>query len=201
LRELEFEEIGLNFEIIAEPGYLDDVFQLRLATLHLPEGNATALQNRIVAEYPNITFIGLGDIVDRVTSQIGRIGWGIRMLGLFIVGAAVAVLAGTIGIDSSRRGREVALLKTIGMTRRQVAGLFAVEYALIGLVAAVVGVVGGAVVSGLLITRAFETEYTWPIGFIVLAVAAGVAVSVFAGFVASGGALQRRPIEVLRHQE
>ena len=201
LRETEWEEIGINFDIILEPGYFDDVAQLGVATMQLEEGTSGRVQNAVVSAYPNITFIALDDVVARISGQLNRIGWGVRMLGLFIVGAAVAVLGGTIGIDSSRRGREVALLKTVGMTRREVAGVFAAEYALIGLVAAVIGIGGGVVVSWQMITRAFEAEFTWPLGFIALAILGGVAISVFAGFVASQGALRQRPIEVLRQQE
>lgn len=201
LREMEWEEIGINFDIIVEPGYFEDVAQLGVATMQLKEGTSGRVQNAVVSAYPNITFIRLDDVVDRISSQLNRIGWGVRMLGLFIVGAAVAVLAGTIGIDSSRRGREVALLKTIGMTRREVAGVFAAEYALIGLVSAIIGIGGGTIVSWQMITRAFESEFEWPFAFIAVAVVGGIAVSVFAGFVASQGALRQRPIEVLRQQE
>ncbi len=201
LRETDWEEISMNFEFIAEPGYLEAVPQLRVATLHLPDEIARDVQNRVVSEFPNVTFLPIGDVVERVIAQMNRIGWGIRLLGLFIVAAAMAVLAGTVGIDSNRRGREVALLKAVGMTRREVAGIFAAEYALIGLVAGIIGVTGGGVVAGLTITRALEADFHWPFGLFALAIAVGIVTTVVAGIAASIGALQRRPIDVLRHQE
>jgi putative ABC transport system permease protein len=201
LREVDWEEIGLNFEFIAEPGYLETAPQLRIATMWLPKGSSGAIQNQVVAAYPNVTFVPLSDVVERIAAQLDKIGWGVRMLGLFIVGAAMAVLAGTVGIDSNRRGREVALLKTVGMTRREVAGLFAAEYALIGLVAGLIGVTGGGVVAGLTVTRALEAEFHWPYGLFALAIASGIGVAVLSGIAASLGALRRRPIEMLRHQE
>ncbi len=201
LRKVDGKEMGIPFEIIAEPGTLDDAPQFRIATVRLPKGEAAAVQNRVTSEYPNVTFVPIGDIVERIAAQLERIGWGMRMLGLFIVGAAIAVLAGTIGIESIRRGREVALLKTLGMTRREVVGVFAAEYALIGLVAGIIGVTGGGIVAWVTVVRALDVEFHWPFGTFALAILAGMAVSVIAGIVASAGALRRRPIEILRHQE
>lgn len=200
LRE-DLRELSIPLEVIVEPGYFDDAPQFRIATLRLPPGRGNAVQDRVTAAYPNVTFIPLSDVVERIAAQLNRIGWGVRMLGLFIVGAAVAVLAGTIGIESNRRGREVALLKTVGMTRREVAGVFAAEYALLGLIAGIIGVTGGGVVAWLMVSRALETEFHWPYGLFALAIVAGMIVSVAAGITASIGALRKRPIEMLRHQE
>jgi putative ABC transport system permease protein len=201
LRDVDWEEIRLNFEWVAEPGYLDDAPQFRVATMWLPDGTGRQIQNKVVAAYPNITFLPLSDVAERIIAQLNRIGWGIRLLGLFIVAASMAVLAGTVGIDSNRRGREVALLKTVGMTRREVAGVFMAEYALIGLVAGLIGVTGGGVIAGLVLTQALDAEFHWPFGLFALAVLGGIVITVIAGVGASLGALQRRPIEMLRHLE
>ncbi len=201
MREVKWEEMGMNFEIIAEPGYLDDAPQFRLATARLPPGTGSAVQTKVTAAYPNMTLVPVSDVVERIAAQLRRIGWGVRMLGLFIVGAAVAVLAGTIGIESSRRGREVALLKTIGMTRLEVVGVFAAEYALIGLIAGLIGVTGGGVVAWLTVVHALDAPFHWPFGLFALAVLSGMAVAVTAGIAASTGALRKRPIEMLRLQE
>lgn len=201
LREVDWSEMGINFEAIVEPGYLDDMPQLNVATLHAPRDRGSIMQDRITQQFPNVTFVPLSDVVERIAVQLNRIGWGVRMLGLFIVGAAIAVLAGTIGIESNRRGREVALLKTVGMTRREVAGVFAAEYALLGLVAGVIGVTGGGVIAWLMASQALDTEFHWPYGLFVLAIGAGMVVAVAAGITASVGALRKRPIEMLRYQE
>ena len=201
LRDVDWEEISLNFEWVAEPGYFDEVPQFRVATMWLPDGTGRATQNKVVSAFPNVTFLPLSDVAERVIAQLDKISWGIRLLGLFIVAASMAVLAGTVGIDSNRRGREVALLKTVGMTRREVAGIFTAEYALIGLVAGMIGVTGGGVMAGLTLTRALDAEFRWPFGLFTLAIVGGIAITVVAGLAASIGALQRRPIEMLRNQE
>ena len=103
------------------------------------------MQDLLAARFPNVTFLRIREILEKVLKVLRRISLGIRFLGGFTVVAGIAILAGAVSAGSARRGREVALLKTLGMTRRGVAATFAVEYALIGLVAGVIGAIGGSV--------------------------------------------------------
>ena len=110
------------------------------------------------------------------------------------------ILAATVGVESSRRGREVALLKTLGMRRAGVAALFATEYALLGLTAGTIGALGGGLVAWIAITRAMELPWKNDFAAFAVAIAVAVVLSVVAGAGASVGALRRRPAEVLRSE-
>ncbi len=80
----------------------------------------------------------------------------------------------------------------------QVAAVFAVEYALVGLVAGTIGTVGGVVLAWIVTHFGFEIEWAWVPGSYASAVAAAVALSVIAGLAASTRALTVRPLAVLR---
>ncbi len=112
--------------------------------------------------------------------------------------AGLAILAGAVSASQVRRGAEVALLKTLGMTRRQVVATFATEYALTGLVAGLIGSAGGAVLAWLTLTRGMEISWRAEPLWLLAAVAATVLLSVASGLAASAGALRKRPVEVLR---
>jgi putative ABC transport system permease protein len=92
----------------------------------------------------------------------------------------------------------VALLKTLGMTRRDVATHFAVEYALVGLVAGTIGACGAAALAWAVVTRGFNLTSQLEALPLAAGILASVALTVAAGLAASASALQRRPIEVLR---
>jgi putative ABC transport system permease protein len=94
----------------------------------------------------------------------------------------------------------VALLKNLGVTRRGVAAMFAIEYATIGLVAGGMGTVGGAVLAWAVVTRGFELEWSLPAAPLLAGLAGGALVAVTAGLAASARALARRPVEVLRDE-
>ena len=143
LRTVNWGTFGINFFLVVEPGVLESAPQQRLAVARLPRGAEQRTQDLLAARYPNVTFLRIREILEKVLKVLRRISLGIRFLGGFTVVAGIAILAGAVSAGSARRGREVALLKTLGMTRRGVAATFAVEYALIGLVAGAIGAAGG----------------------------------------------------------
>ena len=76
--------------------------------------------------------------------------------------------------------------------------VFAVEYALVGLVAGVIGTVGGVVLAWLVTRFGFEIAWAWSPGVYATAVLTTVVLSVVAGLAASVRALAVRPLAVLR---
>ncbi|HVG08670.1 MAG TPA: FtsX-like permease family protein [Thermoanaerobaculia bacterium] len=198
LRTVDWQTFGINFFLVVEPGVLEKAPQNRLAATRLPRGSEQRVQDALAAAYPNVTLIRVREVLEKISGVLERIGVGIRFLGGFTVLAGIAILGGAVSAGSARRGREVALLKTLGMTRPGVAGAFAVEYALIGLVAGVIGAAGATVLAYMVVTRGFELPWeiqAWPVA---LALGGAVVLAVGAGLAASARALERRPIEVLR---
>ena len=198
IRTVDWGTFGINFFLVVEPGVLEAAPQQRLAVARLPPGGEQQVQDRLAAEYPNVTFLRIREILEKILKVMRRISLGIRFLGGFTVVAGIAILAGAISAGSARRGREVALLKTLGLTRRGVVATFAVEYALIGLVAGAIGAVGATVLAWAVVTRGFEIPWRFDPLSLAVTLAASVALAVVAGLAASLRALERRPLEVLR---
>lgn len=198
IRKVNWRSFGINFSLVVEPGVLDQAPQQRFAAVRLPPGGEQRMQDLLAASYPNVTVLRIRELLEKVGKVLNRISLGVRFLGGFTVLAGIAILAGAISAGSARRSHEVALLKTLGMTRRGVVSHFAVEYALIGLVAGAIGACGAAALAWGVVTRGFNLTgqlEPWPLA---IGVAASAALTVAAGLAASGRALQRRPIEVLR---
>lgn len=200
LRTVNWRTFGINFFLVVEPGVLEDAPQMRLASFQLPKGGEQGVQDLLAASYPNVTLLRIREILEKVVQVMDRIGLGIRFLGAFTVLAGIAILGGAISAGSLRRGREVALLKTLGMTRRTVLGTFAVEYALIGLVAAVIGAVASGFLSWGVLSRGFELDWSFEAAPFLVAIAAAMLLAVAAGVASSVRSLERKPIEVLRDQ-
>jgi putative ABC transport system permease protein len=198
LRTVDWRTFGINFFLFAEPGPLNDAPQQRVAVARFPPGNLSLVQAKIVRAFPNVTVIHIRDVMEKVLAVLENLALAVRSLGSFIVVAGTVVLGGTVAATQARRAREVALLKTIGMTRRDVATVFAVEYALTGVVAAVVGVLAGAALAWGALTQVMEVPWAPRAGETALAVVFTTVLAVVAGLVASGRALAARPAEVLR---
>jgi putative ABC transport system permease protein len=201
IRTVEWERFSINFFLVVEPGVLDQAPRYRIATARLEPATELPVQNRLAASYPNVTMLRIRDLLEKIVAVLEQVGFGVRFLGAFTVLAGIAILAGAISAGAVRRGRQVALYKTLGMTRAQVASVFAVEYALIGLVAGLLGTVGGVALAYVVVRFGFEIVWAWVPTAYAAATAATVALSVVAGLAASTRALAVRPLTVLRHGE
>ena len=198
IRTVDWSTFGINFFLVVEPGVLDEAPQFRIAAATLSQPRVQEVQNELSRDFPNVTVIQIREVLERVSDILGKLGLGVRTLGLLTVLAGLAILAGAVSAGAVKRGKEVALYKTMGMTRRQVIATFAVEYALVGTVAGFIGTVGGTVLAISVLRQGMEIDWT-PGALPLIATLVGtVALSVGAGLVASLPALQRKPIEVLR---
>ncbi|WP_051712599.1 ABC transporter permease [Spirillospora albida] len=121
---------------------------------------------------------------------------------------AVFVVASTSALAVARRRRELALLRALGATSRQVRRMLLVEGVVVGAAAAALGCglspVCGALLGRWLVGRGLApASYTvgvapWPL---VLAFAAGLVISVLGVWAASRRAGRIRPVEALRDAE
>jgi putative ABC transport system permease protein len=198
IRTVEWARFSINFFLVVEPGVLDEAPRFRMATARIPEAAEGLVQDRLAASYPNVTILRLRQVLEKVVGTLEQVGFGVRLLGAFTVLAGIAILAGAVSAGAVRRGREVALYKTLGMTRGQVAAVFAVEYALVGLLAGFIGTAGGIALSWAVTRFGFEIAWAWAPGAYLFALGMTVALSVIAGLAASARALAVRPLAVLR---
>jgi putative ABC transport system permease protein len=86
----------------------------------------------------------------------------VTVYSLLLLIVSVAVIAILIGARVSGQYREIGLLKTVGLTPRQVSTVFAIEVATLGLVGIVVGFVPGALLAPRLAAPAAETLLSSP---------------------------------------
>jgi putative ABC transport system permease protein len=198
LRKVRWESFGINFFWVVEPGVLDRAPQMRIAAVRLPPGGEQGLQDRLAASHPNITLFAIREVLEKVSVVLERIASGVRFLGGFTVLAGLAILAGAVAAGAAQRGREAALGKALGMTRLQVAGLFATESAIVGLLAGTIGAIAGTTLGAVVLEKGmdipFRLELVPPLAAIVLAGLFAAA----AGLAASVRPLMQRPLEALR---
>ncbi|MGW4892529.1 ABC transporter permease [Kitasatospora sp. NPDC004240] len=131
-----------------------------------------------------------------------------------LVLAAVSLFIGSFLIINTftmlitRRSREIALLRAVGATRRQVVGSVLAEAALVGLIASAVGFALGLGVATLLPALLGTADDTLPRGPLVIGPAAvlaslavGIGVTVLAAWLPSRRAARIAPVEAMRTAE
>lgn len=198
IRSVDWSTFGMNFYLIAEPAALIDAPQQRVASFRVPKRLEQTVQDNVVRAFPNVTAIQIREVLEKVTEMLRRLGLGVQLLGWLTVAAGLAILAGAVSADAVRRGREVALLKTLGMTRRQVALAFATEYALVGLVAGAIGSLGAGALAWGVVTQGMDVTWRFEPLVFLTALLGAIVLAVVAGLASSLPALRQRPVEVLR---
>jgi putative ABC transport system permease protein len=198
LREVSWESFEINFFLVVEPGVLEEVPQFRLAAALLDPEAEDRVQNNLVKDYPNITFLRVRPIIEKVSRLLERIALAVRFLGSFTILAGIVILAGSVGASQARRGREVALLKTLGVTRSGIRRMFLTEFALSGLVAGCLGVLGAFALSWSFLELVLKFESQLPWWVLVPAILGTALLATLAGLAASARALRETPVQSLR---
>jgi len=186
-------------EFILAPALLKGVPATWYGAAHFAPAEIAPMERALFAKYPTITVVSLADILDTVQRVVGHITLVVRFLAAFSILAGMVILASSIASTRFRRIREVVVLKTLGATRARVAQVFSVEFAVLGLLAGVVGAVFANLLARVLLHR-MKVPYHLDFGVAAITVAATAALAVLTGWAASYRILGQRPLEVLREE-
>src|SRR4051812_19309483 len=131
-----------------------------------------------------------------------------------LVFAGVALLVGgflifnTFAVTVAQRTREFALLRTLGASRRQILQSVVAETVVVGLVASILGIIGGLALAPAL--RALLSAFGLDLGTtgtvlelrtIIIALLVGVIATVVSGFVPARRATRVVPVEAMREAQ
>jgi len=158
------------------------------------------LELALFEKFPTLTVMNLADILKRIQEAVDQVALVIRFLAGFAILAGIIILSSSIAGTRHRRIREVAILKTLGATRRRISGIFSIEFTILG---AVSGFIGGLLAngfSGIIANQFIKTQFTFDWRAVLIATIATAVLANAAGWLASMKILNQRPLEVLRSE-
>ncbi len=167
--------------------------------VHVTPERVGELQRALYAAYPTVTVINVAQAMETVRAVVIQITYVIQFLAAFSIFAGVVILASSIAGTKYRRIREVVVLKTLGATRGRIAAIFSIEFAVLGLVAGVVGT-GFANLITRTILHQMNVAFKAQLLLNFSALAGVAALTVATGWMASHRILEQKPLEVLREE-
>ena len=173
----------------------------RHLTAHAKPEQIGAIQVRIFKQFPTVTVINAADILQIVQEVMDRVSLAVRFVAGFAIFGGLVVLASSVAGTRYRRMREIAILKTVGATRRTLIRMFCAEFAVIGLAAGLIGGGLGAILSAILIGELLDTPYKFAWSPVLAATLITAVLTVITGWLASYGILDRKPLDILRQIE
>jgi putative ABC transport system permease protein len=103
--------------------------------------NVATIQRDLVQRFPNVSAIDLALITSTVERIVGKVSTAIRFMALFSLAMGIPVLISAVAATRRERIREGVLLKTLGATRAQIIRILLTEYALLGALGSLTGMV------------------------------------------------------------
>ncbi|GBD50582.1 ABC transporter permease [Methylopila sp. Yamaguchi] len=169
LREIHWETMGINFFMVFSPNAFAGAPYMTLATVGFPQGAGDAkelgLLRDLTRDFPTMTAIRVKDALTAIEAIVGNLALAIRAASGVTLVASILVLAGALAAGHRRRVYEAVVLKTLGATRGRLLAAFAAEYALLGLVTAVFGLVVGSLAAWAVATEIMRIDFWFdPVG-------------------------------------
>jgi len=156
------------------------------------------LQRDVVARYPSISSLDLTLVQRTVQSVLGKVTMAIRFLALISLGLAVPVLFSAVAATRRDRLREGVLLKTLGATRHQIARIMLAEYALLGTLGALTGVLLSTLAAWGLLHAIFKLPFLPAFGPAAVVAAAMIGLAVSIGLLTGRDVFAETPMAALR---
>lgn len=203
LRTVEWRSMGINFVMLFSPNSFAGAPHTNLATVTAaPDGaGATdaALMRRLAIDFPSVTAVRVKDALEAVNTIVGQLATAIRGASGLAIAASLLVLGGALAAGQRARLYDAMILKTLGATRRFILSSYALEYAAIGLVSALFGVVAGALAGWAVVTQVMKIEFVSDPTGALLAATAAIGVTVLFGLTGTLQILSKAPASHLRN--
>lgn len=197
LRQVEWGSLQANFFVLTPPGVLADAPASDISSFHLPAAQQPALV-QLLAEFPNLTVIDLDALLTTLQSVIGQVVAVVQGVFVFsvLIGGVVFHAAFLLSVDERRH--EIAVLRALGASRRQIDRAFAVELGAIGALAGLIAALASSALGQLIGRRVFELAPPFDPFFPLLVATLVGTVTLAAGWLTSRRLLQVSPLQALR---
>jgi len=200
LRRIVWQTLALNFVFVFSPGTLDKAPHTYLATVKATPAAEDGIFKVITDRFPNVTVVRIRDAIQTASDVLGNIELATRAIGLLSILAGVLVLAGAMLATQRRRVHEAVVMKVLGATRARIAGIFAWEFAALGLATALAAIGVGTLAAWLVVRRLMHLEWTF-LPTVAVSVALGaMALTLAFGLAGTLSVLRQRPLALLRNE-
>ena len=134
LRDIDWRSLRFDFAIVFAPGVLEGAPQTHIAAIEAAPGAEDAVEAAATDAFPNVSAIRVREALEAAAGLLDGIGWAIRAVAGLTVLAGSIVLAGSLAAGRRRRIHDAVVFKVLGATRFRIAGVFAAEYGVLGVV-------------------------------------------------------------------
>jgi len=197
-RRVQWDTMGFNFVLVFSPGTFDAFPHNLSATVDMSPAKTGAVMRALLRQFPSVSVIETGDILTQVRDVVGQLSVAIAAAAGVAILAGIAVLIGAIAAARDARTYDAVMLKVLGATRGQILIAQALEFALLGVIVAVLALALGLGGAWYVVVRIFQFAWLPDMTSVMATLATGVVVTLVIGILGSLPVLAARPAQALR---
>ena len=190
-----------NFFVVFPAGVIEPAPSTYVVATYAPDTATNAqLQKQVVLTYPNVSVINLDLIIESLTKVFDKIAFAIRFMATFTILTGLIALTATIVTSRYQRVKESVLLRTLGCSAKQIRIILIAEYATLGILASISGILLSLLAGWALTTFIFKVDFTIPWTTTLLTIVAVSTLTLITGLFNSIGIASHPPLETLRKE-
>ena len=188
IRTVQWDSMKPNFYMAFPPGGgLTNMPATWITAFYLPTDKKGAL-GEFSRQFPTVSVLEVDHIIERIQEIVRQVTQAIEAILALILAAALVVMAAVVSATLRDRQREGALIRTLGGRQSLLVRSTMLEFAVLGLLAGVLGVAAAEAAVYVLQSRMFDGNFGWHWQVVVpLPLISGVLLALF-------GRWQLRPV-------
>jgi putative ABC transport system permease protein len=199
-RKVNWRSMGINFVMVFSPNTLKSAPHSHIVTVEMEGGDEASLLNSTARAFPSVTAVRVKEALAAISELLGKMLSAIRGANALTLLTGVLVLAGALAAGLSNRTYEAVVLKTYGASRAQLMVAFVIEYAVLGLAAAIFGIATGSLGSWFLATWILDLPWSFSLAVATSTALLAMVITVAAGLMVTWAALAAKPAPILRNE-
>jgi putative ABC transport system permease protein len=198
-RDVAWESFRINFVFIMSPGLLEGAPHSWIATTKSDtDDTASIVERAITSSFKNVSALSVRQAVSTVEKVLDLLGNAIKLTAAVTLLSGLVVLAGSVATSEAQRISDSIILKVLGARRVEILLSWLFEYALLGILTAIVASLIGSGVSWALIVLFLDSDFILNLPLILSTAFIGAGFTTILGLIGATRSLSFRPAPYLR---
>lgn len=197
-REIDWTTLGINFALVLDHNSLKGAPHGYLATAKTDKAAEAKLFHAVTERFNNVSVIRMKEALNTVGEILQKLSIAVSATASITLVAGLLVLAGAFAAGHRKRVYDAVIMKVLGATRIDIFKAYSLEYALLGVITAIIAAAAGWLAAYLVITELLEARWINLPGTVFATIIISVLVALAFGLIGSWRALGEKAAPVLR---
>lgn len=181
IRRVNWDNLTPNFFVLAAPDSLSDVPHTLITSIYAPPDD-TKLVPDLIKMHPSVSAINISAIMEQIKELIAKAAFAVQAIFAFTLIAGIVVLFAALQSQKAERRKELAILKTIGASRKQLRHSILTEFVFVGAISGFLAGLFAVLASNIAAYVLFDLEPSINLLLILIGTLAGALLVGIAGY-------------------